>query len=33
MAVNGEKILALGEAVKFLFIRANPEKFELLDSR
>ena len=33
MAVNGEKILALDEAGKLLLIRANPEKFELLDSR
>jgi len=33
MVVNGNKILALDEQGKLLLIRANPERFELLDSR
>ncbi len=33
MIANGDKILALDERGELLLIRANPEKFELLDSR
>jgi outer membrane protein assembly factor BamB len=33
MAARGDKILALDEGGKLLLFRANPQKFELLDSR
>ena len=33
LVVNGDRILALDERGDLLLIRANPEKFELLDSR
>jgi outer membrane protein assembly factor BamB len=33
MAVKGDKILALDERGQLHLIRANPERFELLDSR
>ncbi|MEO8028900.1 MAG: PQQ-binding-like beta-propeller repeat protein [Bryobacteraceae bacterium] len=33
LAMSGDRILALDEAGKLLLIRANPEKFELLDAR
>ncbi len=33
LVTNGEKILALDERGELFLIRANPEKFELLDSR
>ncbi len=33
MAVRGDKILALDERGQLLLLRANPEKFELLDTR
>jgi hypothetical protein len=33
MVVHGDRILALDERGELLLIRANPEKFELLDTR
>ena len=33
LVTNGEQILALDERGDLLLIRANPEKFELLDTR
>lgn len=33
MVAQGDRILALDERGELLLIRANPEKFELLDSR
>jgi hypothetical protein len=33
LVVQGDRILALNEQGTLLLIRANPEKFELLDSR